>query len=119
MKISQVKNLLDCRCITGEHLLEKEVNAGFGCDLMSDVLAFMKEKTLLLTGLTNPQVIRTSEMLDINAIVFVRGKKPSDETIELAIKNDIVLLCTDHILYNACGILYLNGLKGLATARGE
>ncbi len=119
MKIAQIKELLDCECITGEELLDLEIDAGFGSDLMSDVLAFMKEKTMLLTGLTNPQVIRTAEMLDINAITFVRGKRPSDETIALAKKNNIVLLLTKHTLYTACGILYMNGLKGLTASRKE
>ena len=119
MKIIQIKELLDCECITGEELLDQEIEAGFGCDLMSDVLAFMKEKTMLLTGLTNPQVIRTAEMVDINAITFVRGKRPPVETIALAKKNNIVLLLTEHTLYTACGILYMNGLKGLTASRKE
>lgn len=114
MKLSQIKELLECECIVGDELLnEYEVHYAFGCDLMSDVLAFSNENTLLLTGLTNAQVIRTAEMLDISSIVFVRGKKPDENTIELAEMNNKILLSTNHILYTSCGILFSNGLKGV------
>jgi len=72
----------------------------------------------LLTGLTNLQVIRTAEMVDLNAIVFVRGKKPSEEIIDMAKKHDIILMRTEKILYTACGKLYEKGLKG-ANVSGE
>lgn len=115
MKLLEIKELLDCDCITGEkYLSEYEVEYAFGCDLMSDALAFSINNTLLLTGLTNPQVIRTAEMLDISAIVFVRGKKPDESAIELAEKYNKILLSTRHILYTSCGILYEKGLKGVA-----
>ncbi|TCO80002.1 DRTGG domain-containing protein [Marinisporobacter balticus] len=113
MKIIEIMNWLDAKCLTGQESLNSEVNTAFGCDLMSDVLAFINEKTLLLTGLTNPQVIRTAEMIDINAIVFVRGKKPNKAVVDLANKNNMILLCTNHTLYTACGILYMKGLKGI------
>lgn len=114
MKLSEIKELLNCQCITGQELMnDYEVNRAFGSDLMSDVLAFSDCNTLLLTGLINPQVIRTAEMMDISAIVFVRGKQPSQETIKLAKENDKILLCTPLILYTSCGILYANGLKGV------
>ncbi|QEK12322.1 hypothetical protein FQB35_07985 [Crassaminicella thermophila] len=120
MKINEIMSILEAECLTGEHLLDDiKVEAAFGCDLMSDVLAFINGKTLLLTGLINPQVIRTAEMVDINVIVFVRGKKPDKEVIELAKKNNIILLSTNHILYTACGILYNNGLKGIPIRGGE
>ncbi|MCT4618561.1 MAG: DRTGG domain-containing protein [Marinisporobacter sp.] len=118
MKTIKVMQLLDAKCLTGEGLLDMEVDRAFGCDLMSDVLAFINEKTLLLTGLTNPQVIRTAEMTDVNVIVFVRGKKPTEEVIELANRNNMILLSTNHILYTACGILYMNGLKGVPSRGG-
>lgn len=117
MKIREIMDLLEAECVTGEDFLDKEVDMAFGCDLMSDVLAFANEKSLLLTGLTNPQVIRTVEMLDIKAIVFVRGKKPDTEVIALAQRNDIILLSTKHILYTACGILHAHGLKGVPSRR--
>lgn len=113
MLIEEIKNLLDAQFLSGEECSHIQVEGAFGCDLMSDVLAFADDKILLLTGLTNPQVIRTAEMLDINAIVFVRGKIPSDSVIDMAKEMGIALLATKHTLYTSCGILYSNGLKGI------
>lgn len=113
MKIQMVKDILNAEVFTCEEHLEKEVTVGFGCDLMSDVLAFAKEDSILLTGLTNPQVIRTAEMIDVFVIVFVRGKKPNQQVLEMAKERNIMIMSTDYILYTACGKLYENGLKGL------
>ncbi|MEG0014306.1 MAG: hypothetical protein RR618_07275 [Cellulosilyticaceae bacterium] len=110
MKIQEVKGILEAKVWVGEDRLEREVHAACGCDLMSDVLAFAKEKVLLLTGLINPQVIRTAEMLDIKAIVFVRGKDPTEDMIKMATEKNMVLLSTNHPLYVACGQLYIKGL---------
>ena len=112
MKISTIKDLLDARLIVGEAFLDHKVVSACGSDLMSDVLAFVKEQTVLLTGLNNPQVIRTAEMLDVSAIVFVRGKSPTQDIIDMAIERDIVLLSTDNTLFEACGKLYQGGLRG-------
>jgi len=81
---------------------------------MSDVLAYVKGKTLLLTGLTNQQVVRTAEMADLSAIVFVRGKRPDEEIVQLAVENEIVLLSTRDSMYTASGKLYSNGLQGVS-----
>lgn len=113
MKLSDIKATLDAEVLTCDEFLDKEVHAAFGSDLMSDVLAFMKEGTILLTGLTNPQVIRTAEMIDVFAIVFVRGKKPNQQTLDMAKERNITVMTTDYILYNACGKLYKEGLHGL------
>jgi len=75
-------------------------------------LSFIKPNSLLLTGLTNPQVIRTAEMADIKAICFIRGKKPDKETVELAKSKNIPLLLTDLPMFEACGKLYKEGLAG-------
>ena len=88
-----------------------EITTACGADLMSDVLAFSQEKSLLLTGLTNPQVVRTAEMTDINLIIFVRGKRPQIETIELAREKGIALYLAIKPLFECCGLLYANGLK--------
>ncbi|HIU48173.1 MAG TPA: hypothetical protein IAB04_02290 [Candidatus Avimonoglobus intestinipullorum] len=112
MKLSEVRDILNAKVLTGEELLENEVNSACGCDLMSDVLAFVKDRALLLTGLMNPQVIRTAEMMDITAIVFVRGKVPEDSLVGMAKMKDMVLLSTEYPLYIACGKLYLDGLRG-------
>lgn len=114
MLIKDIKNLLEAEFLSGEEFSTREVIGAFGCDLMSDVLAFVEDKTLLLTGLTNPQVIRTAEMIDINAIVFVRGKIPPKEVIDMANEMQITLLATKHTLYTSCGILYSNGLNGIS-----
>ena len=110
MKLSEVKEILDAKVLTGEEFLEKEVNSACGCDLMSDVLAFVKDKALLLTGLMNPQVIRTAEMMDIETIVFVRGKMPDDAIIGMAKMKDMTLMTTEHPLFIASGMLYSKGL---------
>lgn len=80
--------------------------------MMSDVLAYVKDQSVLLTGLLNPQVVRTAEMMDMLCIVFVRGKRPESEVVELARQKGIVLLSTEERLFTACGILYTNGLGG-------
>jgi len=112
MKISTMKDLLDAQVITCEENLSRHVYSACGCDLMSDVLAYVKDQAVLLTGLVNPQVIRTAEMMDMICIVFVRSKVPTQEMIELARDSGIVIMQTDKRLYEACGILYSNGLVG-------
>lgn len=116
MKLQEVKDILNAKVLTGEEKLEEEVNSACGCDLMSDVLAFVKDKALLLTGLMNPQVIRTAEMMDITTIVFVRGKEPDESLIEFASSKDMVLMSTQLPLYISCGKLYE---KGLMSVKGE
>ncbi len=112
MKLSEVKEILNAKVLTGEDMLDAEVNSACGCDLMSDVLAFVKDRALLLTGLVNPQVVRTAEMMDISAIVFVRGKCPEENVINLAKSKDMAIFTTDYPLYIACGKLYSEGLTG-------
>lgn len=110
MKLKKIEDILDLTpVVEGDDNLE--IKNGCGSDLMSDVLAFSKQKTLLLTGLTNPQVIRTAEMIDIKVIIFVRGKKPVQETIELAKEKEIALYCSKKSLFESCGRLYEKGLK--------
>lgn len=112
MKLSDVKEILNADIIVGEEHLDLEVKTAFGADLMSDVLAFAKAGSLLLTGLTNSQVIRTANILDIAAIILVRGKKPSTETINLAKELKIPLLTTKYILFETAGRLYAKGIVG-------
>ncbi len=112
MKISTIKELLDAEVLCLEDSLSRHVYSACGCDLMSDVLAYVKDQAVLLTGLVNPQVIRTAMMLDMVCIVFVRSKMPTEEMLELAKENGIAILSTDKRLYEACGILYSNGLVG-------
>lgn len=115
MKIAKIQELLSADVLTCRELLDKDVHSACGSDMMSDVLAFVKHQAVLLTGLVNPQVVRTAEMMDMVCIVFVRDKKPSAEIITLAEENGIVLMTTALRMYDACGILYQNGLQGAAT----
>ena len=110
MKISQVKELLEAKVVCGEELLNSHVYSACGSDMMSDVLAYVKDQSVLLTGLVNSQVIRTAEMMDMVCVVFVRSKMPTEEMIQLAKECDIAILTTDKRLYEACGLLYSNGL---------
>ena len=112
LKLSEVRDILDAEIIVGEDSLDLEVQTAFGADLMSDVLAFAKAGRLLLTGLTNTQVIRTANVLDIAAIILVRGKKPSSETITLASELKIPILATKYILFETAGRLYMKGIVG-------
>jgi len=117
MKIITVKELLNAEVLCGEDQMDEDVYSACGSDMMSDVLAYVKEQGLLLTGLVNPQVIRTAEMMDMLCIVFVRAKKPSEEMIRLAEKAGIVLMSTETRMYEACGCLYVNGLNGKVVRR--
>ena len=112
MKISTLKELLDAEVICCEENVGKHVYSACGCDLMSDVLAYVKDQAVLLTGLVNSQVIRTAVMMDMLCVVFVRSKEPTKEIIELAKESGIVIMKTDKRLYEACGLLYSNGLVG-------
>ncbi|HZK38644.1 MAG TPA: DRTGG domain-containing protein [Clostridia bacterium] len=112
MTIETIKTILNADVLCGEDLLEREALAACGSDMMSDVLAFVKEQAVLLTGLVNPQAVRTAEMMDMTCIVFVRGKRPDSEIIALAKRRDIVLLCTNLEMFTSCGLLYEKGLKG-------
>jgi len=115
MQLSEIVALIDGEVIVGEDKLEQNIRFGFSSDLMSDVLAFVEGETILLTGLNNAQVIRTAEMLDMKVITLVRGKRPSQEIIDLARENDIVVVTTRHTLFAASGILYQNGLEAMSV----
>ena len=112
MKISVIKELLGAEVLCCEENIDRNVYSACGCDLMSDVLAYVKDQAVLLTGLVNPQVIRTAVMMDMNCIVFVRSKAPTEDMLELARESGIVVMECDKRLYEACGILYSNGLVG-------
>lgn len=116
MKISDICGLLDATVLCGSDAeLAQEVFTACGSDMMSDVLAYVKDQAVLLTGLVNTQVVRTAEMMDMICIVFVRSKQPTPEMVVLAKEHGLVLLCTAKRMYEACGILYAGGL----SANGE
>lgn len=113
MKLREVADILGAEVLCGEERLDSEIEYAFSSDLMSDVLTYVNKKTLLLTGLTNAQVIRTAEMIDMIAILFVRNKRPGSDIIKLAAENNILVMCTCHTMYTASGMLYSSGLKGI------
>ena len=116
MEIRQIRTLLDAELLVGENSLDKDVHAACGSDMMSDVLAYVKDQAVLLTGLVNAQVIRTAQMMDMICIVFVRSKQPTEDMIALAEEAGITLMTTSKRMYEACGILYEAGLgKGAAV----
>jgi predicted transcriptional regulator len=113
MTLKEIKEILQGEALCGEELLDStQIEKAFAADLLSDVLAYAKEGTLLVTGITNQQVVRTVEMLELRGIVFVRGKKPDTETINLARSKNIPMLTTRYIMFETCGRLYQCGLTG-------
>lgn len=111
MKVQNIVNILKAE-ILAEGDLQEEVKTACGSDMMSDVLAFVKDQSVLLTGLVNPQVVRTAEMMDMHCIIFVRGKRPDETVLSLARQKDITILATPYRMFTACGLLYENGLEG-------
>ena len=110
MKIKEIAELLSAEIICSPEQAEREVFSACGSDMMSDVLAFVKDQAVLVTGLTNPQVIRTAVMMDMVCVVFVRDKQPTEEMVELARAQGIAILTSPLRMYEACGILYSAGL---------
>jgi predicted transcriptional regulator len=112
MTLGEMKDILDAEVLIGDECMDIEVRDAFAADLLSDVLAFAKEGTLLITGITNTQVVRTAEMLELIGVVFVRGKKPDEDAVNLARIKKVPLLSTRYIMFETCGRLFRNGLVG-------
>jgi predicted transcriptional regulator len=112
MTIERVREVLNAEVCCCSDRLDIDVYSACGSDLMSDVLAFVKDQSVLLTGLVNPQVIRTAEMMDMVCVVFVRGKQPDETLLHLARDRNIVVLSSPYRMYTACGLLYAAGLTG-------
>lgn len=115
MLIKDIRAILDAQILTGEELMDTEVHTACGSDMMSDVLAFVKDQAVLITGLLNQQAIRTAAMMDMVCVVFVRGKVPGEDILEAARENSIAVLTTTHRMFSACGMLYQAGLDGGCT----
>jgi predicted transcriptional regulator len=115
MTLKEIKEILEAEVITGHDRLDQEISAAGASDLMSDVLAFGKPGILLLTGLSNSQSVRTANIIDAKAIVYVRGKRPDQEGIELAKGKNIPILSTKLLMYRACGLLFSHGLMGIGV----
>lgn len=112
MTLGFIKSLLNATLLYGEEFLDREVYTACGSDMMSDVLAHVDDQSVLITGLCNPQVIRTSEMMDIVCIIMVRNKRPDDAMIQMAKERNICLMATALPMFTACGILYSEGIRG-------
>ena len=118
MTVLELQKILDAELVCGEEHMDREVHTACGSDMMSDVLAFVKEQAVMLTGLVNAQVVRTAEMMDMKVIVFVRGKCPDASIVSLAKQLDIVVLKTKLEMFTSCGRLYEAGLRGGCSANG-
>jgi predicted transcriptional regulator len=119
MDLKKIKEILEAEMLWGNEDMCEDIKVASASDLMSDVLSLAEAGSLLLSGLTNPQVIRTAEMVEICAICLVRGKKPEEATIRLAEEMGIPLLSTKLPMYEACGRLYKNGLAGRSEIQEE
>ena len=119
MNLAEIRDILNATVITDAAALLNSIESVYCADLMSDVLSFSVAKCLLITGLTNAQVIRTAEMAAINMIVFIQGKRPAVQTIRLAEEKNIPLLVTDLSMFDACGRLYEKGLRSQSTSVGR
>ena len=110
MMLSEVRHLLSCEVFSGDGSLNSPVEYGCASDLMSDVLAFSRAGALLLTGLVNVQTVQTAFIAELNAVIFVRGKRPDEHVLRCAREKGIPLLGTPYSMYEACGILYRSGI---------
>ncbi|HHX48845.1 MAG TPA: hypothetical protein GX709_00390 [Clostridiales bacterium] len=110
MKIVDVAKLLNAEIVAGDATKEKEVTCIFASDLMSDVLAFARDEDVLISGLSNPQLVRTAALLDMHCIILVRGKAATDDIISLCDKKGIACLTTKLGMYEACGLLFQKNL---------
>ena len=113
MTIADMVRVLHARVLCGGERLDTPVSTACCSDLMSDVLAFVNEKTVLISGLVNPHVLRTADMLDLRCLVFARGKVPGDEILEQAREQGRVVIATRETAFTTCGLLYEAGLRGV------
>ena len=113
MTIGDIVTILHAKVLCGGDRLDRPAHTACCSDLMSDVLAFVNEKTVLITGLTNPHVVRTADMLDLKCLVFARGKVPNEDILEQADEQGLVVMTTAVTAFTACGLLYEAGLRGV------
>ena len=113
MTISDIAAVLHAQWLCCQEEAQREIGSAFASDMMSDVLAYVQEDTLLLTGLVNSQAIRTAEMLDLPCVVFVRGKNPHQDAILRARELGMAALSTQYTMFESCGKLYTAGMKAV------
>jgi len=112
VRLGDVARILEAEVLIGEDKLDLQVEAGCGCDLISDLLAFTKERMLVLTGLVSPQIIRAAEVVGLGAFVFVRGERPTPDIIDMSRELGLPIMCTHYPLYESAGLLFAAGLPG-------
>lgn len=112
MKLSEIQKVLDAEVLCGKDLLERNISSCFACDLISEMLLYVSPDTLVITSLTNIHVVHTAHVMDAVGVVFVGGKRPDTAAIMKSEMSDIPLLTTQHLIFECCGRLYANGLKG-------
>ncbi|HOC21783.1 MAG: transcriptional regulator [Chloroflexi bacterium] len=112
MKVAEIVKAIEGEILTPP-AVDVDLDRAFAADLMSDILVFAQPKMLMITGLTNPQTIRTAEMSDMPVILFVRGKRPSEALVRMAEEIGIGLLLSPYTMYETCGLLYDAGLPGM------
>lgn len=112
MKLAKIRDILQCEVLAGEDDLSRQVEVVVASDGMSEILAFARPGALMITGLTNVQSVRTADIANVRAIVYIRGKRPNETTIDLARRIDLPVLAASLGMFDVCGILHENGLKG-------
>ncbi len=115
MNLTKIIKLANGNLLTPDMDVNIEINGGYGADLMSDVLAFSQPDSVLITGLTNPQVVRTAQMAEFRAIIFIRGKQPQPETLVIAIQENIPLITSPFGMFELCGRLHHSGLPSFES----
>ncbi len=113
MKISEVVDILKAKVLIGEDQMDTIITGGGAADLMDDILAAAAKGCAVLTGVTTVDVIQTAKIMQVGAVVIVRGKRPPEDMIDLARSYNIPIILTDYSLFVACGRLYMNGIRGL------
>lgn len=119
MLVSEIMKTVNATLLTKDLPGQRDISHAFSADMMSDVLAYADSHMLLITGLSNPQTIRTAEMLDISCVLYVRGKKPDELSLATAKRNGITVLCSNLSMFDACGLLYQAGIRGGIINNGE
>jgi len=112
MTVREIREILDAEIFCCCHILDREMYVACGSDALSDILFSAKDETVLLSGLNDVQLVRTADLLDMDCVILVRGKTPEPELIELARRQEICVMSTEHSMFTACGLLYKNGLRG-------
>ncbi|MCR5268790.1 MAG: hypothetical protein K6E16_09760 [Lachnospiraceae bacterium] len=112
MKLGEIKDLLHASVLTENYDLNTDVDSAFCSDMMSNVLAYANDKSILITGLYNAQVLRTADMMGMACVVFIGRRDPDPQIIELANELEICVLLTRSSMFTTCGLLFYNGLNG-------